>query len=107
MNPPRMTEEVVSLIDRIRLIPDASMEDRTRGVRGARVVIVKKNGERLEETVLAPRGDPENPLTRDDIIEKLRACAQGQADSKKLDMLVEKILGIQGGRSFVNPMTVL
>ena len=37
-----------------------------------------------EETVLVPKGDPEKPLTRTDIIDKLRVCTQGQADEETL-----------------------
>lgn len=104
MDPPRLTKNVLALIGRIHLIPDAAMEDRERGIRGTRVEIVKKNGEVLKETVLVPRGDPEKPLTRVDIIEKLRVCAQGQADEETLMRLVKAIESIGGNERFTNPM---
>lgn len=107
MNPPRLTENVLSLIEKIYLIPDESMEDRSRGIRGTRVEVVTKNGERFEETVLVPKGDPENPLTRADIIEKLRTCTKGQADEVKLMNLVDAVLKIRGESVFVNPMMIL
>lgn len=99
-----MAEEVTELIGKIRMIPDESMENRAKGIRGTRVEIVKKNGETIEETVLVPKGDPENPLTRDDIIAKLRVCAAGQADEETLNELVERILKIDGRSTFYNPM---
>ena len=71
------------------------------------MVIVKKNGERIEETVLVPKGDPENPLTQNDIIEKLRVCAKGQADDQILMRLVDRIKEIEGKSGFQNPMAVL
>ena len=104
MNPPRLTVDVLNLIEKIHLIPDDSMEDRSKGVRGTRVEVVTKIGETLEETVLVPKGDPENPLTREDIIVKLKNCAKGKADEDKLMKLVEKILEIKGKTKFENPM---
>ncbi len=107
MDPPRLTPEVLDLIGKIRMIPDETMENRAKGIRGTRVEIVLKSGETLGETVLVPRGDPERPLTRDDIIGKLRVCAEGQADEKTQDALVQKILRIDGDGPFENPMALL
>lgn len=104
MDPPRLTPEILAMIDRIHLIPDETMEDRKRGIRGTKVEVMTKNGEKLEETVLVPKGDPENPLTREDIIDKLRVCAQGQADEPQIMKLVDDILKIRGESIFVNPM---
>ena len=80
------------------------MEDRARGVRGTRVEVVKKDGQRVEETVLVPKGDPEKPLTREDIIDKLRTCAKGQASEQALLKLVRNIEAIEGGSPFTYPM---
>lgn len=107
MDPPRLTEDVLALIDRIRLIPEEAMEDRAKGIRGTRVELVKKDGEILKETVLVPKGDPENPLTRDDIIDKLQVCAKGQAETALLQTLVTAIDRIKGEGAFQNPMALL
>lgn len=107
MDPPRLTENVLELIEKIHLIPDESMEDRFKGIRGTRVELELNNGSKTEETVLVPKGDPENPLSREDIINKLRICASGQADEEQLAALVEMINGIRGKSVFKNPMTIL
>lgn len=105
MDPAGAPETVTGLIDKIRLIPDEAMEDRSKGIRGTRVEVVKKNGERLEETVLVPKGDPENPLTREDVLRKLRVCANGQADGEKLKRLATAIESIEGSKPFYNPVS--
>ncbi|MBQ7651306.1 MAG: MmgE/PrpD family protein, partial [Victivallales bacterium] len=105
MDPPKMTEEVVSLIEKMHLIPDESMENRAKGVRGTRVEILTTDGRIVEQTILVPKGDPENPLTRDDIIAKLRTCANGQATEEELMALVEAIDKIEGKVLFCNPMS--
>ena len=107
MDPPKLTKDVLELIGKTRLIPDETMEDRAKGVRGTRVEVVLKSGESLAETVLVPKGDPENPLTRADIIDKLRVCAKGQADPETQARLVDAILGIRQKSAFINPMALL
>lgn len=104
MDPPRLTEDVLALIEKSHLIPDSSMEDRAKGIRGTRVELILKNGTKIDEKVLVPKGDPEKTLTRDDIIEKLKVCAGEQADENTLKKLVEEIAGTEGEHTFRNPM---
>ena len=107
MDPPRLKPEVLDLIEKIILVPDATMEDRTKGIRGTRVEVNLNNGDKIKETVLVPRGDPEKPLTRKDIIDKLRVCAKGQADDETLRELVDEIEAIGEKEQFKNPMRML
>ena len=106
MDPAGLTPEIRALIEKIRLIPDASMEDRDRGIRGTRVVLTLKDGRALEETVLTPRGDPEKPLTMEDIALKLKTCAEGMADDATLQRLTEAVGAIDGRSTFLNPMAI-
>lgn len=107
MDPPRLTQDVRTVIDKIRLIADESMEDRAKGIRGTRVVVAFENGEQIEETVLVPKGDPENPLKREDIVEKLRVCSKGLADENTVSGLVAAITGMGGNERFRNPIGLL
>lgn len=107
MDPSRLTPEVLEVIEKTCLIEDETLEDRNKGIRGTKIEIMMKNGEILEEKVLVPRGDPEKPLTRDDVIEKLRVCAQGQADEITLMKLVNAVESIGGSSQFMNPIKVI
>ena len=107
MDPPNLSEEIVGIINKTELIPDVAMEDRAKSIRGARLEIIMKSGERLSETVLVPKGDPEKPLTREDIIDKLHVCSRGQADEQTIRKLVDTIVKIDGDEPFVNPMIVI
>lgn len=107
MDPPKLTEDVLGLIEKTSLIPDATMEDRARGIRGTRVEVIMKDGRREEETILVPKGDPEKPLTRDVIIDKLSVCAQGQATEETIMKLVEAIEKIEGICRFENPIKLI
>ena len=107
MDPVHLTPEILELIDRIELIPDESMEDRVKKIRGTRVEVVLADGETLEETVLVPKGDPERPLSRADIVEKLHVLAAGQASDQTLAALVERIEALGGEKCFRYPGEVL
>ena len=64
--------KVMEFIDRIDVTADPELQKQGRN---AAVVRVKtKNGVMYEETVLSPRGRPENPLTREDHIEHFNHC---------------------------------
>ena len=62
---------VIKLIKKIKLIPDPSMEDVQKGIRGSRLAVSFNNGRTFEKTVLLPKGDTANPFTWDDMHRKL------------------------------------
>ena len=101
-----MSKEIKELIDKIELIPDESMEDRSKGIRGTRIKVYLNNSECYEQTVLTPKGDPEKPLTKDEVIEKLRTCSEGKADEADLSRIIGSIGKITGSGRFENPMSI-
>ena len=96
MNPPKLNQDVLDMIDRIELIPDETMENRERAIRGTRVEVLLNTGTSISETVLVPKGDPEKPLTREDILEKLRVCSSGVVTEKQLEALINYITNFGG-----------
>lgn len=102
-----ISPEILSLINKINLIPDESMENREKGIRGTRVELVTDDGKHIKKTVLVPRGDPENPLTREEIVQKLHICAMGQVNDTKLDLFVNAVKNMKGEKPFINPMIIL
>ncbi len=104
MDPPKLTEDVLALIDKIKLIPDPDMENKAKGIRGTKVQVLLNTGETLTETVLVPKGDPENPLSRSDILNKLKTCALGLADDEILNRVTESVLNMNENAGFINPI---
>lgn len=84
-------KKVQEMTRKITLIPDSSMEDRDKGIRGCKLVVNTKN-QSMEKTVLIPKGDPENAFTLEDMKSKLLLCTSGILTSKKVDTLIEKAL---------------
>lgn len=101
MDPPRNDEEIYALIERIHLISDEKMEIREKGIRGTRVEVTMSNGELIPNTVLVPKGDPEKPLAREDIIFKLKTCANGIVSEEHLNKIIEHLSSF-GGDSPIN-----
>lgn len=50
-------ENLVVVVEKINLIEDVAMEDRSAGIRGCKVKAVLNNGMSIEETVLVPKGE--------------------------------------------------
>lgn len=96
MNPPRKGKDILELIEHIFLIPDETMEIRDKGIRGTRVEVVLKGGGTSEETILVPKGDPEKPLTREDITSKLKTCAGSLISKEHLQELISYLSSFGG-----------
>lgn len=99
-----LSDAIIQLINKIQLIPDESMEDRVKGIRGTKVEIVRFDGSTESEVVLTPKGDPENPLTETEVVNKLKVCASGQADDEILNKLVMSIKDMDGEKRFKYPL---
>ena len=98
-----MPEKVKKMISRIKLIPDVTMENRKKGTRGAKVRIILKNGLIEEETVLIPKGDPENPLTFMDIVDKLKRCSINNANNNQVQTIVDYVNSFDSNQKFFYP----
>ena len=72
------------------------MEIRDKGIRGTRVEVVLKGGGTSEETILVPKGDPEKPLTREDITSKLKTCAGSLISKEHLQELISYLSSFGG-----------
>ena len=72
------TDENLSVIvEKISLIEDAAMEDRSAGIRGCKIKVVLNDETIIEETVLVPKGEGEYFVTWSDLENKILSCAKG------------------------------
>jgi 2-methylcitrate dehydratase PrpD len=84
--------EIGELISRINLIPDPTMEDKLRGIRGCRVEIILIDGRRIDKTVLIPKGDPQNPFTESEMYTKFSSCAEGVLSNEEQSRLISNVM---------------
>jgi len=82
---------VRDLMAKVVMVKDASIEATFPKEWPARVVIELVDGQRHEKFVRYPKGDPENPLTWDEMIAKFRALAGAVISSERCDEIIEAI----------------
>lgn len=63
------------LTQKVRVIEDESFTAQSPAVRGARVTFFLKDGNVFESTCLYPKGEPEHPLTQEELENKFRGLA--------------------------------
>lgn len=101
---PSSSDEANAVIEKIELITDTSLEDRKKGIRGARVELELLDGSFLTETVLIPRGEAAKPFGWDDLEKKMRSCIYGVADDSFAEEVIERVKSIDGNAVFTYPL---
>ena len=83
---------IKNLTCKVSVIEDKNLTAQSPAVRGARVTIYLKDGNIYEAPCLYPKGEPEHPLTQDELEEKFRGLAlYGGLTQKECDEVIEEI----------------
>lgn len=83
---------IKNLTQKVRVVEDENLTAQSPAVRGARVIIYFKNGEEYEASCLYPKGEPENPLTQEELEEKFRSLAMyGGLSGDECDEVINEI----------------
>lgn len=67
----------------MHVIPEEKYECAQQGIRGGRVVIHFADGSEDGFDVRVPHGDPENPLTQEELLDKMNTCCCGVFDKEQ------------------------
>lgn len=67
---------IKNITRKVKVIEDEELTQRSPGVRGASVTLYLKKGGVFEAPCLYPKGEPENPLTQEELENKFRGLAQ-------------------------------
>lgn len=95
--PEEMSDTVRSLIRKMEIVCDPTLEVRAQMIRGARVEIVLKNGRTLVHEVRTPKGEAVTPFTREDMRRKLAACAEGVLEEQAQDRVFNACMTLGKG----------
>jgi 2-methylcitrate dehydratase PrpD len=68
--------EIGRLAGAVQVVEDPTLTAMTPGRRPARVTLVLADGRRLTKTVVGSKGDPDQPLSTDDVMRKFERLAQ-------------------------------
>jgi 2-methylcitrate dehydratase PrpD len=95
--------KIRELMNKVVLVKDARIEENFPQEWPARVVIELDNGQLFEKFVRYPKGDPENPLTWDEITAKFHSLAGAVISAERCD----EILGAYCARQVKFPASLL
>lgn len=87
--------EIHILIDKVKIEIDTSLESLHPKIKGAEVYINLKDGRRLFKGINLPKGEVENPVSRDDLIQKFITCTDYYYNDKKRKEVIETIFNIE------------
>ena len=83
---------IKNLTRKVSVIEDENLTTQSPAVRGAKVTIYLKDGKEYEASCLYPKGEPENPLTQEELDNKFRDLAiYGGLTSDECDEVISEI----------------
>jgi 2-methylcitrate dehydratase PrpD len=83
--------KIRELMNKVVLVKDPRIEENFPQEWAARVTIEVENGQRWEKFVQYPKGDPENPLTWDEMAAKFRTLAGTVLSSERCDEIIAAV----------------
>jgi 2-methylcitrate dehydratase PrpD len=104
LGPAQLTERrivdpaIIALAKKVAVKVDDDLNKMYPDKTASRVEILLKNGERLTRQVDIPKGDPRDPMDAGDIAQKVKFFA-GSRDRKKLERIVDAILGLEKAKN--------
>lgn len=87
-----LDQATCALIDKMTIYTDPAYENKSANIRGGRVTIHFMDGTEESCYVPIPRGELENPLREEDILEKMRSCCDGVLDLATQDALYSAVM---------------
>jgi len=96
-----------ALIDKVRIESDQSLESLHPKTKGAEVYICLKGGRSLYKRINLPKGEVENPVSRDELIQKFANCTETYFNGQKIKEIVDIIFGIEGVRDIRDFISML
>jgi 2-methylcitrate dehydratase PrpD len=87
--------DLVSLMKKIRIAGDPDLTRAYPRKWPARVTITLKEGRRLEAANEYPKGDPENPLSQQELIAKFKSLTEGMLPSGQADTIIDRVMNLE------------
>jgi 2-methylcitrate dehydratase PrpD len=85
---------IQALTERVVIEPDPSLESLQPKRKGAEVHITLKDGRKLEKRIDLPRGEVENPVSREELIMKFENCVEDYFAEETRERVINRVFGI-------------
>jgi 2-methylcitrate dehydratase PrpD len=87
--------DLLQLMERIKIHSDPELTMHYPGKWPARVEIMTRDNKSLKGSSDYPKGDPENPLQEQDVIDKFRDLTKGLLSDSTAESIVERVMGLE------------
>ncbi len=87
--------DIKEMMEKVNCIRDASIEKQFPDKWPARVEIITRDGQHLSHALEYPKGDPENPLSWAEIIDKFKTLATPVFADERCDELIDLVRNIE------------
>lgn len=84
-----------ALTEKVKLEPDPSLESTLQKTKGAEIYITLHDGRKLFKRVNLPKGEVENPLSRNELISKFIYCTNNCLNDSKREKIINKVFSIE------------
>lgn len=101
------SQPVQDMLKKVEIIVDDELSKLYPEKFPARVIIETKNRGRFEHTVYYPKGDPNNPLSEDELKNKFRKLTGGVLDTKRVEALIDAIMSLEKAEDLKNLTSLL
>jgi 2-methylcitrate dehydratase PrpD len=83
--------DLLELSDKVQVHLDPALDALYPGQWPARVEVYLKGGDKIDTTIYYPKGDPENPISKEELIDKFRDNASVSLHPETVETLIESI----------------
>jgi 2-methylcitrate dehydratase PrpD len=87
--------EVKALMQKVSCVTDEKLDRKFPRKWPAWAAIVTKNGQELSAEIDFPKGDPENPLSWDELIDKFKGLAAPVLPGDRIDRIIDHVLALE------------
>ena len=98
---------VHDLVGKVRLLGDSSLDPLYPKFRPTQVTVYLKGGKELTHRVDAPKGDPDAPMSTQELEAKFRSLAARVLSPAQVSHLQDKALGLAQGESLIEVFNLL
>jgi len=89
------SEELKALMKKVTFAADPDLTAAYPRKWPARVTIRLKDGRTLEGANAYPKGDPENPLSEQELFAKFKGLTEGILPSPRADAIIDRVMGLE------------
>jgi len=88
-------KEILNLVDKIEIVEDPQMSKQYPELWPTRITIQFKGGKKLVQEIPTAKGDPKNPVSLEEVIEKFCNLAKTVFDKERTNKIVDTIMNLE------------